>query len=588
MHLLKYFKALSLKPENTKELRGLVLDLAIWGRLTAEWRKEHPEVEPASVLLERIKEEKKRLVKEKKIKKAKPLPEIEKEEIPIEVPEGWVWCRFGNIITFLNGYAFKSTTYVESSNYQVIRLGNVKNDRFLIEEKQAFVPEEIGLGVQEYRIQKGDILTTLTGTKGKRDYCFTCLVKRKHIQRRTLLLNQRVGCIRPMDKSSSGFLNKFLKTKIILTQLFNTESGTANQGNIGSTAFKNLIFPLPPLPEQQAIVQVVDQLMGEIDQLEAQTRQRIQLRQDYVGSALHQLTTSADSPAAWSALAPHFKDFFDSPSSIDRLKEAILQLAVQGKLTAQWRQANPNVEPASVLLERIQAEKLRLIQEKKIKKEKPLPEIEKAEIPFEVPEGWVWCRMGEICPNISSGSTPPKAYFRQSGIPYLKVYNIRNQKIDFAYRKQYIDSEYHMGKLKRSILHPGDVIMNIVGPPLGKTAIIPDEFPEWNCNQAITFFKPIVKEMNYWLHTFLRSKIYLKEIELIGTAGQDNISVTKSKNIKISLPPLREQQAIVQIVDQLFTFCDRLQEALATRDVQAGQFLQAGIREVMEGGVSVN
>jgi type I restriction enzyme S subunit len=192
--------------------------------------------------------------------------------------------------------------------------------------------------------------------------------------------------------------------------------------------------------------------------------------------------------------------------------------------------------------------------------------------------------MQDLCPNISSGSTPPQPYFKEKGIPYLKVYNIRNQKIDFKYREQFLDVNYHSTKLKRSILKPGDVIMNIVGPPLGKVAIIPDDFPEWNCNQAISFFQPLDRRLNTWIYTFLLAGSFLKHIELIGTAGQDNISVTKSKTIPIPLPPLEEQKAIVEKVNSLMGLCDKLEKEIEQNTQQVEGLMQSCLREVFEGG----
>jgi type I restriction enzyme S subunit len=273
-------------------------------------------------------------------------------------------------------------------------------------------------------------------------------------------------------------------------------------------------------------------------------------------------------------------EFDKQQNLITKLRQSILQEAVQGKLTADWRKANPEVEPASELLKRIKAEKKLLIAEKKIKKENPLPPITDEEKPYDLPESWEWCKMQDLCPNISSGSTPPKPYFREKGIPYLKVYNIRNQNIDFKYKPQYIEEEYHKTKNKRSILRAGDVIMNIVGPPLGKVAIIPNDHKEYNCNQAIAFFKPIERKINRWIYTFLCAGTFLDRIDLIGTAGQDNISVTKSKNIIIPLPPLEEQKAIVSKVNMLMTLCDQLEEQVTQSKQQAEQLMQAVLQEV--------
>ena len=163
----------------------------------------------------------------------------------------------------------------------------------------------------------------------------------------------------------------------------------------------------------------------------------------------------------------------------------------------------------------------------------------------------------------------------------MKVYNIRSQRVDFEYKSQFVTQKYHQSTLKRSRLVPGDVVMNIVGPPLGKTAIIPDDHPEWNCNQAIVRFRPIEIELNQFIHLYLKSGIFLKTIELIGTAGQDNISVTKSRSIVIHLPPKSEQHRIVQKVDELMALCDQLKERLS----QAGETRYHLAESVVEGAV---
>lgn len=291
--LQEHFGAFFTEIGNIKKLREGILQLAVQGKLTHHWRAtvrlSGVKVEFAATLLEKIKAEKEQLIKAGRIKKEKPPSEISDEEIPYELPEGWVWCRLGEIITFLNGYAFKSSTYVETSNYQVIRLGNVKNDRFLINTKQEFVPEPIGIETLDFKLYENDILTTLTGTKNRRDYCFTCIVQSKHVQDRTMLLNQRVGCIRAIDKSSSELMNKFLKSDVILDQLFTTETGTANQGNIGSSAFKNLVYPFPPKEEQKAIVEKINALMTLCDYLEQEIETHQTTQEQWVQSCLKEV-----------------------------------------------------------------------------------------------------------------------------------------------------------------------------------------------------------------------------------------------------------------------------------------------------------
>ena len=249
------------------------------------------------------------------------------------------------------------------------------------------------------------------------------------------------------------------------------------------------------------------------------------------------------------------------------LRQKILDLAIHGKLVPQ----DPNDEPASVLLERIKAEKARLIKEGKIKRSKKsakssdTPHYEN--VPFELPNSWVWCRLEDIA-YVASGSTPDKTCFVENGVPYIKMYNLRNQKIDFAYHPQYITEEVHNGKLQRSRTEVGDLIMNIVGPPLGKLAIIPTTLPQANFNQAAVLIRPYkFKEV---LVSYL--KVYLEEMSEInsiatrGSAGQVNISLTQSQNMRIPIPPLNEVRRIIEEVSKYDILIDSLKQNIT--DIQ--------------------
>ena len=249
------------------------------------------------------------------------------------------------------------------------------------------------------------------------------------------------------------------------------------------------------------------------------------------------------------------------------LRQKILDLAIHGKLVPQA----PNDEPASVLLERIKAEKERLIKEGKIKRSKKsakssdTPHYEN--VPFELPNSWVWCRLEDIA-YVASGSTPDKTCFVENGVPYIKMYNLRNQKIDFAYHPQYITEEVHNGKLQRSRTEVGDLIMNIVGPPLGKLAIIPTTLPQANFNQAAVLIRPYkFKEV---LVSYL--KVYLEEMSEInsiatrGSAGQVNISLTQSQNMRIPIPPLNEVRRIIEEVSKYDILIDSLKQNIT--DIQ--------------------
>ena len=249
------------------------------------------------------------------------------------------------------------------------------------------------------------------------------------------------------------------------------------------------------------------------------------------------------------------------------LRQKILDLAIHGKLVPQ----DPNDEPASVLLERIKAEKERLIKEGKIKRSKKsakssdTPHYEN--VPFEVPSSWVWCRLEDIA-YVASGSTPDKTCFVENGVPYIKMYNLRNQKIDFAYHPQYITEEVHNGKLQRSRTEVGDLIMNIVGPPLGKLAIIPTTLPQANFNQAAVLIRPYkFKEVLVsYLQVYLEEMSEINSIATRGSAGQVNISLTQSQNMRIPIPPLNEVRRIIEEVSKYDILIDSLKQNIT--DIQ--------------------
>ncbi len=241
-----------------------------------------------------------------------------------------------------------------------------------------------------------------------------------------------------------------------------------------------------------------------------------------------------------------------------RLFSRILSLAIQGKLVD-----NSADEDADALLSRIKAQNTS-------KKKTSFDPIKHEECPFEIPDNWKWVRLGEIA-YIASGSTPSKDCFVEEGIPYLKMYNLRNNEIDFNYQPQYIKSETHNGKLKRSIARPGDIIMNIVGPPLGKVAIIPESLPECNFNQAAVMITSYLnKEItNKYIRYYLLEMGEINSINTKGTAGQENISLTQTNNMRFPLPPLAVQSRIVAKLDEIKALVDECDDIEADLDKNA-------------------
>lgn len=274
--------------------------------------------------------------------------------------------------------------------------------------------------------------------------------------------------------------------------------------------------------------------------------------------------------------------------SLNQLRQSVLQEAVEGKLTADWRKQHPAVKgdlhyDATALLAQIKSEKERLVKAGEIRKENPFSSIISSDKRFDIPDGWAWCRMGDVCRFITKGTTPaPNELKNEGDIPFLKVYNIVNQKIDFYYKPQYI-SKKQQQIFSRSRVFPGDVLMNIVGPPLGKIAIVPQTFPEWNINQALAIFSSPIKPVNEYLYLFLNEGSEIRKIQTLGVVGQDNISLTQCREMIIPLPPFAEQQAIVARVDSLMSTIDALEAQVTERKEQAQLLMQAVLREAFDG-----
>lgn len=526
-----------------KKLRELILELAVRGKLVPQ----DPNDEPASELLKRIAAEKAELVKQGKIKKQKPLPEISEDEKPFELPVGWEWVRLGSLgYTQTGGTPSKSNAEYFGNDIPFIKPADITAQGVIYDNEGLSIKGSENLG----RVApSGSILMVCIGTIGK------C-----QIINRVCSFNQQINSITPFV-DISDFIYLDVSSSYFQSLAWDYSSSTTiailNKGK-----WESLLVPIAPLSEQSRIVTNVKKLMSLCDQLEQQSLTSLEAHSQLVETLLSTLTASQNSQELaenWARISQHFDTLFTTEASIDALKQTILQLAVMGKLVPQ----DPNDEPASELLNRIEQEKAQLVKEGKIKKQKPLPPISEEEKPFELPVGWEWCRLDDICAGITSGSTPSKEVFSENvGIPYLKVYNIRNQSIDFEYKPQFINEEYNFAKMKRSILYPGDVIMNIVGPPLGKIAIIPDTYPQWNCNQAIVFFRSIEQGLSDYIYTYLLAGCFLDLIELIGTAGQDNISVTKSRSIVLPFPPKDEQIRLKKVITEIFCLCDSLKSRL--------------------------
>lgn len=198
---------------------------------------------------------------------------------------------------------------------------------------------------------------------------------------------------------------------------------------------------------------------------------------------------------------------------------------------------------------------------------------------------WGVQKADKCCQKVQSGGTPKKDGFSDSGIPFLKVYNIVNNKVDFDYRPQFVTPEAHNSKIKKSILLPRDVLMNIVGPPLNKIAIVPDDYDEWNLNQAITLFRPKEYLNNKFLYYFFCEGSSVRSVhnETRGVVGQVNISLSQCRNFDIPIPSIEEQQEIVKRVEALFSLADKINSKYQSLKIKVDQLPQAILAKAFRG-----
>jgi len=338
--------------------------------------------------------------------------------------------------------------------------------------------------------------------------------------------------------------NKYLCHYLNIIDYHDYITGTTRY-KLNQRSMKIIPILLPPLNEQHRIVTKIEQLFTKLD------------------AGVKELKTAK--------------------AQLQRYRRSVLKHAFEGKLTAEWREAHRDeLEPVTDILEKAGRERIKDIP----KSVKILP-FEKSELP-NVPKEWVWTSAMNVCKWITNGYTP-KAHkmFRGKGeIPFIKVYNItQNGTLDFSIKPTFIGKETHTTELKRSIVYPGDVLMNIVGPPLGKVCIVPDFYPEWNMNQAIVFYKPMSLLDRRFLLYSLRSESILRWAvkRAKATAGQYNLTITISRSLPIPLPHILEQQMIVKEIGNRLSIADQIEKSINQSLKQSKRLRQSILKRAFEG-----
>ena len=486
-----------------EQLKLSILQSAFQGKLTGECVPN----ETADDLYQQIQSEKQRLISEKKIKKEKPLPEISADEIPFDIPDNWRWCYVGDLFLHNTGKAQNSSGSTNGIIRKFITTSNLYWGEFDFTKvkEMPFTDTEL----ERCTVKKGDLLVCEGGDCGRSavwDYDEEVCIQ-NHVHR-----------LRPYrDVNIYYFYYLFYLYK-------NTGRlrgrGVAIQG-LSNEAIHKVVLPLAPLEEQHRIVAKIEELLPYVDRY----------------------ATAYEKLEQFNAKFPN------------DMKKSILEYAIQGKLVEQRAEEGTGEE----LYRQIQAEKQQLIKEGKIKKEKPLPEIVEDEIPFDIPESWMWVRFSEIMSTMSTGpfgSMLHKTDYIEKGIPLVNPANMVNGKI--VPSDKMMISEATRRRLSSYILHAGMIVLGRRGE-MGRCAVVTEKEDGWLCGTGSFFMEPSMRLYVYYVVSLFSSpyvKFYLGG-ESVGTT-MSNLNHTILSKMPIPLPPLAEQRRIVAKLDEILPLCERL------------------------------
>lgn len=484
-----------------QELKSSILQLAIQGKLV----EQRPEEGTGEELYQQIQAEKKRLIQEGKIKKEKLLPEIAEDEVPFEIPESWKWVRVAQVVTLnpkndLDDHldtAFipmpcVSDGFRNSHTFEVKKWGEIKKGF------THFADGDIGVAkiTPCFQNRKSVVFQGLPNGYG----AGTTELSIVRVINTTILRE---------------YLLWFFKSEYFIVNGVKSFTGTAGQQRIHKDYLATCLFPLPPLAEQKRIVAKIEELLLYIDRYEQ----------------------------AWNKLEAFNKRF---PGD---MQKSLLQMAIQGKLVEQ----RPEEGTGEELYQQIQAEKKRLIAEGKIKREKPLPEITEDEIPFEIPEGWKWCRLPSVA-DMCLGKMLDKQKNQGILAPYLRNVNVRWGDFELD---DLLEMRFEDVLDDRFLIQKNDLVMCEGGEP-GRCAVWKDETPIHfqKALHRIRFAKFLSPNYFYYVFSLYANNGIFNKL-FTGTTIK-HLTGQSLDRIIVPLPPIAEQKRIVERLEETLAVCARL------------------------------
>lgn len=562
--LLDQFDLLLDAPDSVPKLRELILDLAIRGTLV----EQDPEDEPASTLIERAEQEIQRLYKKGGIRKPKKLPRIA-DEGPYSLPKGWSWSRLGTM-----GVINPRNDAADDTSASFIPMALINDGFGTGHDFEERIWGEISSGYTHFA--EGDVgMAKIT----------PCFQNRKSTIFRNLTNGIGAGTtelhiFRPVAQTLlREYVLIFVQSPRFIEEGIATMTGTAGQQRVSRSYFEEGRIPIAPLAEQQRIVAKVGELMRLCDELEAQQTTRQSARTHLNNASLNALQTAdeAEFHRRWGFVRDHFELLYEDSQNVQALRQAVLQLAVRGKLVEQ----DPSDEPAAVLLDRIEEEKRRLYKEGKIRKQKKLKPVVENERPFDLPQGWSWTRLGAVAKDVEYG-TSQKAHADGVGIPVLRMNNIEDGKVVLQNLK-YVPATTK--DLPRLYLDHNDLLFNRTNSYelVGKTGVYKGAGEEMTFASYLIRASFLPEDTNVdYVNIYMNSPVCRStqiEPEITQQTNQANFNGTKLRNVLISLPPVKEQLRIVTRVGELMRLCDELEAQLVRSQEKATGLLEAVLRE---------
>ncbi len=589
--LLAHFDRLAEAPDAVPRLRRFILDLAVRGNLVGT----EPSKDSAVSLLASIAAAKSYLAKIGVIRKVTDLPPLPDEERAFPMPTGWVWERLGAL-----GYTQTGTT--PPTNMSECFGG--KTPFVTPSDLTASLTTYDGKGLTEVGVK----YSRLIAKNSVLMVCIGSTIGKVNTIDRDVCCNQQINAVTPVVEGMTSYIAIALRSHFF-QQLVVANAGMGTLPILSKGKWELLPIPVPPLAEQHRIVAKVDELMALCDQLEAAQQERERRRDRLAAASLQRLNQRADANPATDQTEPaearqqaqreqqkHHARFHlqnlnrltTRPVHIKAMRQTVLNFAVHGWLLPQAiGDAN-----AATSLKLARDDRQATWESEQVRKAsdsgKSLAKNWQSKYvapvheggSFDLPATWVWASALEICECVENGNTPsPHEMTDGNGdVPFLKVYNLtKTGELDFTVKPTFISRQIHEQKLQRSRIFPQDVLMNIVGPPLGKVSLVTDQYPEWNTNQAVVLFRAGKALLPRYLTICLLSDAVLNWItrQAQATVGQSNISVSKSRALPIPLPPLDEQHRIVAKVDELMALCDQLEAQLTQSQTDSRRLLEA-------------